>query len=105
MKPMQIITLFCLLFTLICFNSCAQLNLDKLKKQGTEILNQNVPLTEEEVIKGLKEALTIGSQNSSTAASRIDAYFKNPRLFIPFPPEAQKIEATLTKFGQEKLIN
>lgn len=95
-----------LLISTICLTSCAQkVNWDKVKSEGSKVLNQNTALTNDEIIKGLKEALTIGSQNSSQLASKVDAYYKNPKLFIPFPPEAQKIESTLRKYGQDKLVN
>ncbi len=101
----QFFTLMLLIST-ISLTSCAQkLNWDKVKSEGTKVLNQNTPLSNDEIIKGLKEALTIGSQNSAQLASKVDAYYKNPKLFIPFPPEAQKIESTLRKYGQDKLVN
>ncbi len=103
MKSAFIITI------LLCLGACssAQIDFNKIKKQGTEILNGSTGtgLSNADIIKGLKEALTIGSNNSSSLASKVDAYYKNPKLFIPFPPEAKKIESTLRQFGQEKLAN
>jgi hypothetical protein len=94
-----------LILIMVSFNSCAQLNWGNVKKEAEKVYNQNKPLTNDEIIKGLKEALTIGSKNSSTLASKVDAYYKNPKLFIPFPPEAAKIEKTLRDFGQGKLVD
>lgn len=93
---------------LISFNSCkSQIDFDKIKADGTKILNQstNKALTNDEIIKGLKEALTIGSKNASMSLNKTDAYFKNQFLYIPFPPEAKKAEETLIKYGQNKLVN
>ncbi len=50
------------------------------------------PLTNDEVISGLRDALTVGTNNSSAFASKVDGFYKNPSLFIPFPPEAQKVK-------------
>ncbi|MES2567619.1 MAG: DUF4197 domain-containing protein [Bacteroidota bacterium] len=61
-------------------------------------------LTNDEVIKGLKEALTVGTNNSSGKASKLDGYLKNPKLFIPWPAEAQDMRAKLIKLGMEKKV-
>jgi uncharacterized protein (UPF0333 family) len=93
---------------LISFNSCkSQIDFNKIKKEGTKILNQggSAALTNDEIIKGLKEALTIGSKNASGLVSKVDGYYKNPQLYIPFPPEAKKVQETLVKYGQNKLVN
>ncbi len=91
-------------------SSCKQLDMDKIKKSGTEILSgatgvSTGKLTNDEIIAGLKEALNVGSKNASGLASKVDAYYKNPALFIPFPPEAKKIQETLINLGQTKLVN
>jgi hypothetical protein len=57
------------------------------------------PLTNDEVISGLREALTVGTNNSSAFASKLDGYYKNPMLFIPFPPEAQKVKDKVDALG------
>jgi hypothetical protein len=57
------------------------------------------PLTNDEVINGLRDALTVGTNNSSAFASKVDGYYKNPALFIPFPTEAQKVKDWAVKFG------
>lgn len=93
---------------LISFNSCkSQIDFNKIKSEGTKILNQggSAALTNDEIIKGLKEALTIGSKNASSVVSKVDGYYKNPQLYIPFPPEAKKVQETLTRYGQNKLVN
>src|SRR5436190_1594463 len=61
-------------------------------------------LTNDEVIKGLKEALTVGTNNSSGMASKADGYLKNPKLFIPWPAEAQDMRAKLIKMGMQKKV-
>lgn len=89
--------------------SCKNLDMAALKKSGTEILGGATgttgKLTNEDIIAGLKEALSVGSKNASGLANKVDAYYKNPVLFIPFPPEAKKIQETLVSIGQTKLVN
>ena len=62
-------------------------------------------LTNEEVIKGLKEALTVGTNNSSTIAAKADGFYKNPKIFIPWPEEAAEMRAKLIKMGLTKKVN
>lgn len=61
-------------------------------------------LTNDEVIKGLKEALSIGTNNSSAMAAKADGYLKNPKLFIPWPEEAKDMRAKLVKMGMQKKV-
>ena len=63
------------------------------------------PLTNDEVVSGLRDALTVGTNNSSTFASKVDGYYKNPALFIPFPPEAQKVKDWAAKVGMNKQVD
>lgn len=56
-------------------------------------------LTTDQIVAGLKEALTIGTQNSSSTLSAVDGYFANAAVKILLPPEAQKVESTLRNLG------
>lgn len=57
------------------------------------------PLTNDEVVKGLKEALSIGTNNSTGLASKLDGFYKNPALFIPFPPEVKQVKDYAKQVG------
>ncbi|MCE9540068.1 MAG: DUF4197 domain-containing protein [Bacteroidetes bacterium] len=59
------------------------------------------PLSNDEVIKGLKDALTVGTNNSTGIASKVDGYYKNPKLFIPFPPEAKQVKDKMDALGMK----
>jgi hypothetical protein len=61
-------------------------------------------LTNDEVINGLKEALNVGTNNSSGSASKVDGYLKNPKLFIPWPAEAKDMREKLIKMGMQKKV-
>ncbi|MCB9359708.1 MAG: DUF4197 domain-containing protein [Flavobacteriales bacterium] len=61
-------------------------------------------LTNTEVINGLKEALTVGTNNSTDLLSKVDGYYKNPALFIPFPPEAEKVKEKVIALGMESQV-
>ena len=69
---------------------------------GTPAAN---PLTNDEVISGLRDALTVGTNNSSAFASKVDGFYKNPKLFIPFPPEAQKVKDWAIKLKMEAQLD
>ena len=56
-------------------------------------------LTENEIGKGLKEALTIGIQNAIGNVSNLDGYYKNPKIKIPLPSAVKKVEAILRGVG------
>ncbi len=56
-------------------------------------------LTSAEVAEGLKEALIKGISTGSDQASKLDGYFKNPQIKIPFPPEVKKVEDKLRQIG------
>lgn len=78
-------------------------NKDSLSKK-TKALTGGSKLSNEEVVKGLKEALSVGTNNSSSMASKLDGFYKNPRLFIPWPEEAKDMKARLLKMGFAKKI-
>ncbi len=57
------------------------------------------PLTNSEIIQGLKEALRVGISNGSNQASQVNGYFGNALIKILMPPEAQKVENALRQIG------
>lgn len=102
-------------FILFSFSLSSQTMLEKLKakkdsiekaaKEKVHTATATTPtLTNEEVIKGLKEALTVGTNNSSGVASKLDGFYKNPKIFIPWPEEAKDMKVKLTKMGMSKKI-
>jgi hypothetical protein len=99
MKPLIHILCFALL---IPFCACSQIDFKKISKQVDKTINQKKPLTNDEVIRGLKEALNVGSKNAASSASKVDGYFKNPVIKIPFPPEAKQVESKVRALGLNK---
>jgi hypothetical protein len=84
--------------------SSGQFDLGKIKKQINKTVNQGQP-SNQEIIDGLKQALTIGSNNASGSASKVDGYFKNPIIKVPFPPQAEKMETKLRSLGMNKQVD
>lgn len=99
------LSIFSLFILLLPGCSSGQFDLRKLGNDIDKTINQNTPLTNQEIIDGLKEALTVGSKNAGSSASRIDGYFKNPMIKIPFPPEAASMESKLRSLGMNKQVD
>jgi hypothetical protein len=49
-------------------------------------------LTNDEVISGLREALSVGIKNSVNITSVTDGFLKNDAIRLPFPPDAIKVK-------------
>jgi len=47
-------------------------------------------ISTDEMIQGLKEALTIGTQNAVATVSKANGYYNNPDIIIPLPEEIEK---------------
>ncbi len=71
------------------------------KAQNAKSGTGKTPLSNDQVITGLKDALTIGTNNSTGIASKLDGYYKNPKLFIPFPPEAKEVKSRVDAIGMK----
>ncbi len=110
----KVILIACVLFS---FSLSSQTMMEKLKQRkdsiekaakakATAVINGTTTpaLTNDEVIKGLREALTVGTNNSSGVASKVDGFYKNPKIFIPWPEEAKDMKVKLTKMGMTKKI-
>lgn len=62
-------------------------------------------LNNDEIISGLKEALSIGTDSTAKKLHKTDAFFTNAALKILMPEEAKKAEATLRKAGLGSLAD
>jgi len=90
----------CIALILIAFYSC---------DVAQQVLNQasgtTGALSTDDIVSGLKEALTIGAQNSSNQLSAADGFFANAAIKVLMPPEAQKVESTLRGMGLGSLVD
>ncbi len=62
-------------------------------------------LSNEEIIKGLKEALSVGAENSTKKLGKLDGFFTDAAIKILMPEEAKKVESTLRNFGMSSLVD
>ena len=95
---------FFLFFTcaLITYSCNVLSQIPKLPKV-TGNLPINVPLaselTNDEVISGLKEALSVGIKNSVSLTSVTDGFLGNVEIRLPFPPDAIKVKEKALNLG------
>jgi len=89
-----------LLYSVI-FVTHAQIPGDAMK-----LINQGKGgLTEKDAVDGIREALEKGTGESVNFVSKLDGYFKNPEIKIPFPPEAREIESKLRSVGMGSQVD
>ncbi len=73
-----------------------------------QVLNQTTGingLSPTEIVSGLKEALTIGTQNGTNTLSQVNGFFGDAVIKVLMPPEAQKVESTLRSVGFGNLVD
>jgi len=100
MTKLKASTILIALFGIFCSPLFAQLpkSFGDLKKTAEDALKGN-KLSTEEVVAGLKEALVKGTGKGTSRASKLDGYYKNPVIKIPFPKDANKVESSLRQIG------
>ena len=88
-----------LALSVILLSGCAELN------TLMQSVPTNAPLTEADVAKGLKEALTVGSKNASSILSAVDGYYGDELVKILLPEEASVIIDNIGRIpGGDKLV-
>jgi hypothetical protein len=84
--------------TVLILTGCAEL-LNVVQTVGP------VPLTEDEVVSGLKEALSTGAKNSAQKLSMENGYFGDEAVKIFLPEEAKVIVDNISRIpGGDKLV-
>jgi len=88
------------LITIFIFAGCAELA--QLAQQAS---SGNMPLTQSEIVAGLKEALVVGTGKSVDILGVTDGYYKNELIKILLPPEADVIVKNIGRIpGGEKML-
>lgn len=76
---------------------------DVLESAASTVTNSSstgkIPLSNEDVVKGLKEALSVGITNSVNLTSVADGFLKNSEIRLPFPPDAIKVREKAIEWG------
>ena len=96
----------------LCFSALAspahaQSFMDKLKNaagaitapSGSTSGSSATSLGTNEIIAGLREALRVGTENVVGQIGSADGFNADPNIHIPLPPDLQKVQGILRKFG------
>jgi hypothetical protein len=95
---------FLLVSILISSYSYGQFSLKNLKKTVTTATS-SATLSESDIARGLKEALTVGAKNASSQLNAVDGFNKNMNVRIPFPEDAQRVATKLREMGFGKKVD
>jgi len=87
--------------------------LKKIEEKAPEILNSSdsdaktslTNLDTETLIKGLKQALEIGTKRAVDGVSKTDGYFANPKIKVPMPESIDSATQLMKKFGLGSLVD
>lgn len=94
---------------LLLLTSVASFAQGGLLKKAGGLLNKatsgSTSLSNDEIVAGLKEALSVGAQNSASKLSAVDGFFANAAIKVLMPPEAKKVETALRTAGMGKLVD
>ncbi|MDX1653181.1 MAG: DUF4197 domain-containing protein [Brumimicrobium sp.] len=87
--------------------SCDVLNeASNVVLDSTDQGNKNAPkLTNQEVVAGLKEALTVGVRNAVDVTSVTDGFLGNPQIKLPFPPSAERMKEKALEWGLDSQVD
>lgn len=92
---------FLVLLFAITFSGCAE-----VMQLSQQYLESDAPLSQNEIIAGLKEALVTGTNNSADILGAVDGYYKDEMVKILLPPEANIIVENAGKIpGGQKLVD
>jgi len=94
-----IVLLFC---SVILVNAQGLLN---SAKNAVSSLKGGKSLSSDDIVAGLKEALSQGTKKSADKLSAVDGFFKDAAVKILLPPEAAKVEKTLRSAGFGKQVD
>ena len=94
-----------ILLTLLCSGTLTGCETARQVLEGVNTAYGNGALTNADIVSGLRQALTIGTQNSTAQLSNVDGFFKNAAIKILIPEEAKKVESTLRSLGMNSLVD
>ncbi len=63
------------------------------------------PTQNDKMVAGIKDALNVGTKNAVASGSKLNGYYGNPKIKIPFPSEVQHVEKELRKVGMGKKVD
>ena len=99
---MKNLTVYCILLGLISCDTLQQV----ANTAGVSLSMENTSpvLSNQEVISGLKEALTLGANKGAQQASAVGGFLKDDFIRLPFPPDAKKVRDKAMQWGLDKKV-
>lgn len=98
---MKIKTFFAAILSIVLLSGCAE-----MMQLSQQYIDSDAPLTQNEIIGGLKEALVTGTNSSANILGAVDGYYKDELVKIMLPPEANIIVENANKIpGGQKLLD
>jgi hypothetical protein len=97
-KIMKAIRLFAGLIIIMSLTTCTVQDVNKALSTLNSTASSGT-LTNTEIIQGLKEALKVGTNNSVASTSKVDGFYKNTLIKIPWPADAAAMETKLRALG------
>jgi hypothetical protein len=81
-------------------------NADSLINQIPAVGGQKQdPLSNDEIIRGLKDALSVAAKKTTNLLNKEDGFFADAAIKILMPEEAKEVEKTLRKFGMSSYVD
>ncbi|HUZ59393.1 MAG TPA: DUF4197 domain-containing protein [Hanamia sp.] len=84
-------------------------NLGGMLKKASSAISKNstagAGLSSDQIVSGLKEALSLGAQKSTDKLSAVDGFFKDAAVKILLPQQVQDVEKKMRMFGMGKLVD
>ena len=89
-----------IIFAILFLSSCSE-----LMQLAQQAIDEDKPLTQTEIIAGLKEALVVGTGKSVDILGVTDGYYRDEMVKILLPPEADIIVNNISKIpGGSQLL-
>ncbi|WP_243374772.1 DUF4197 domain-containing protein [Geotalea sp. SG265] len=101
---MRIGLLCCLAAALLLLTSCQDLMLQNLANDFGLAVNQDV-LDEPTIVKGLKEALSIGTERAVKVVSQQNGYFGNQLIKVLMPEKMRNVADMLAQIGFQRQVD
>jgi hypothetical protein len=101
----HLITLLILFLTLTTSHAGFLDWLTKPTNTTTTASSPVAALTQDEMVRGLREALGKGVNQAVASLGKEGGYLKNLDVKIPMPPQLQTVERTLRRIGQDKMAD
>jgi Protein of unknown function (DUF4197) len=88
--------------------SSSQSPLDELKKRAEDIMrpkSQSGGLTDDKIVTGLKQALSISTKNAVASTGRVDGFLKNQAIKILLPEKMRNAGKALRMVGMGRQVD